>query len=86
MYTDRRSPLRWPLGGSPAESLGRFVNSPESVRKFIERLGGGRELKVCYEAGPTGYALFWQLTTWVPPDRWIFRVNLTSRRYQKARS
>ena len=48
-------------GRKPAESLGQFPNSPESVRKFIEKLGDRRELKVCYEAGPTGYALFWQL-------------------------
>jgi len=32
------------------------------VLKLIERLGGGRNLKVCYEAGPTGGALHWQLT------------------------
>jgi transposase len=42
-------------------SLGQFPNSPESVRKFIEKLGDRHELKVCYEAGPTGYALYWQL-------------------------
>src|SRR5215207_6654770 len=46
----------------PPESLGQFPNSPESVRKFIDKLGDRRELKVCYEAGPTGYALYWQLT------------------------
>ena len=45
-----------------ARSLGQFPNRPESVRKFIERLGGADHLKVCYEAGPTGYALYWQLT------------------------
>ena len=32
------------------------------MRKLIEKLGGGKNLKVCYEAGPTGYALYWQLT------------------------
>jgi len=30
--------------------------------KLIGRLGGSNRLKVCYEAGPTGYALYWQLT------------------------
>ena len=29
--------------------------------KFIDKLGGPKGLKVCYEAGPTGYALYWQL-------------------------
>jgi transposase len=43
-------------------SLGLFPNRPESVRKFINKLGDLSELKVCYEAGPTGYALYWQLT------------------------
>jgi hypothetical protein len=43
-------------------TLGRFPNRPEAVRKLIEKLGGSKNLKVCYEAGPTGYALYWQLT------------------------
>jgi transposase len=42
--------------------LGEFPNRPEGVRKLIEKLGGPKGLKVCYEAGPTGYALYWQLT------------------------
>jgi transposase len=50
------------VGRAAPESLGQFRNSPESVRKFIDKLGVRDELKVCYEAGPTGYALFWQLT------------------------
>jgi transposase len=37
-------------------------NRPDAVRMLIERLGGPKWLKVCYEAGPTGYALYWQLT------------------------
>jgi transposase len=49
-------------GRGEVRSLGRFPNRPESVRKFIEQLGDRRHLKVCYEAGPTGYALYWQLT------------------------
>src|SRR3989304_1102999 len=32
-------------------------------RRVVKKLGGaGVQLKVCYEAGPTGYALYWQLT------------------------
>jgi transposase len=49
-------------GRTPAQSLGQFPNRPESVRKLIEKLGGPAGLKVCYEAGPTGYALYWQLS------------------------
>jgi transposase len=48
-------------GRTPAQSLGQFPNRPESVRKLIEKLGDPTGLKVCYEAGPTGYALYWQL-------------------------
>ena len=49
-------------GRGRIRSLGKFPNRPEAVRKLMEKLGGGRNLKVCYEAGPTGYALYWQLT------------------------
>jgi transposase len=49
-------------GRGRIRSLGKLPNRPEAVRKFIEKLGGGKNLKVCYEAGPTGYALYWQLT------------------------
>ena len=43
-------------------SLGLIPNRLESVRKLIQKLGGPKGLQVCYEAGPTGYALYWQLT------------------------
>jgi transposase len=43
-------------------SLGLIPNRVESVRKLIRKLGGPKGLHVCYEAGPTGYALYWQLT------------------------
>ena len=49
-------------GHGKARSLGQFPNRPESVRRFIEQMGGSEGLKICYEAGPTGYALYWQLT------------------------
>jgi transposase len=42
--------------------LGTIVHRPEAVRKLIAKLGRPALLKVCYEAGPTGYALYWQLT------------------------
>ena len=49
-------------GRRRVKALGKFPNTAEAVRKLIEKLGGPEGLKVCYEAGPTGYALFWQLS------------------------
>jgi transposase len=43
-------------------SLGIIPNRVESVRKLMKRLGPAETLRVCYEAGPTGYVLYWQLT------------------------
>jgi transposase len=42
-------------------SLGIIPNRLESVRKMIGKLGPIGKLKCCYEAGPTGYVLYWQL-------------------------
>jgi transposase len=42
-------------------SLGTISNRAESVRKLVKKLGPVEELKACYEAGPTGYVLYWQL-------------------------
>jgi transposase len=43
-------------------SLGIIPNREESVRKMVKRLGPAEQLQACYEAGPTGYVLYWQLT------------------------
>jgi transposase len=43
-------------------SLGVIPNREESVRKLVRKLGPVELLRFCYEAGPTGYALYWQLT------------------------
>jgi transposase len=40
---------------------GVIPNRPEAVRKLVRKLGPAARLKVCYEAGPCGYALYWQL-------------------------
>jgi transposase len=42
--------------------LGIIPNREESVRKMVKRLGPAEQLQACYEAGPTGYVLYWQLT------------------------
>src|ERR1700758_4480943 len=43
-------------------SLGTIPNREESVRKLVKKLGPDEQLRACYEAGPTGYVLYWQLT------------------------
>ena len=48
--------------GGEVCSLGRIPNRPESVGRLIRKLGKAEQLRVCYEAGPTGYVLYWQLS------------------------
>jgi transposase len=48
--------------GGELRSLGVIPNRVESVRKMIGKLAPVGTLKCCYEAGPTGYVLYWQLT------------------------
>ena len=43
-------------------SMGTIPNRLESIRKLIPKLGPVEHLRACYEAGPTGYVLYWQLT------------------------
>jgi transposase len=43
-------------------ALGVIPNRPESIRKLVKKLGPAEHLRVCYEAGPTGYVVYWQLT------------------------
>jgi transposase len=42
-------------------SLGTIPNEPEAVRRLVKRLGPAPQLRACYEAGPCGYTLYWQL-------------------------
>jgi transposase len=42
-------------------SLGTIANRAESIRKMVKKLGTVDQLRACYEAGPTGYVLYWQL-------------------------
>ena len=51
-----------PERNGEVRSLGSVPNRPESVRKLVKKLGPVDQLQVCYEAGPTGYVLYWQLT------------------------
>jgi transposase len=49
-------------GDAEARSVGVIPNRPESVSRLVKKLGAPHTWKVCYEAGPTGYVLYWQLT------------------------
>ena len=48
--------------GGTVRSVGVIPNRPESIRKLVKRLGSPEQLRTCYEAGPTGYVIYWQLT------------------------
>lgn len=48
--------------GGEVRSCGVIRNRLESVRKLIGKLCPAKEIRACYEAGPTGYVLYWQLT------------------------
>ena len=43
------------------QSVGTIPNRPDAVRRTIKKLESGGKLHVCYEAGPCGYGLYWQL-------------------------
>src|ERR1051326_8503745 len=48
--------------GGEVRSLGIIPYEPSAVAKLIRKLGGREQLRACYEAGPCGYVLYWQLT------------------------
>src|SRR5919205_506895 len=48
--------------GGEVRAHGVIPNRLESVRKLIQKLGPVKQIRACYEAGPTGYVLYWQLT------------------------
>ena len=43
-------------------ALGIIPNRAESIRRLVKKLGPVEQFRVCYEAGPTGYVVYWQLT------------------------
>src|SRR6202171_5468991 len=48
--------------GGDVRSLGSIPNRPESIRRLVKKIGPSQDLRVCYEAGPTGDVVYWQLT------------------------
>ena len=51
-----------PASMSPVAT--RIGSDDASVRKLLERCGRPEQLRVCYEAGPTGFALARTLGSW----------------------
>ncbi|MCY4610766.1 MAG: IS110 family transposase [Gammaproteobacteria bacterium] len=51
-----------PKGRKAPEFLGEIPNDPSAVRQLVHRLGkAGEALNFCYEAGPCGYQVYWQI-------------------------
>ena len=48
--------------GGAVRALGVIPNRAEAIRRLVKRLGPVQRLHACYEAGPCGYVLYWQLT------------------------
>ena len=43
-------------------SVGVIPNRSDSIRKLVKKLEPAEQLRICYEAGPTGYVVYWELT------------------------
>ena len=48
--------------GGEVLDLGVIPNHTDALHRLLKKLGKRQNLRVCYEAGPTGYALYWELT------------------------
>lgn len=57
----------------------RIPNTPEDVRRLVRRWAEPSTVRVCYEAGPTGYALYRQFTA-LGVDTTVIAPSLTPRR------
>lgn len=45
-------------GRTKARYIGMISYTVEAIRHLMKKLGGSTQLRVCYEAGPTGYGLY----------------------------
>jgi transposase len=48
--------------GGEVRSLGNVPHEIGALRKLLKKVGDIAAMKVCYEAGPCGYKLYWALT------------------------
>ena len=55
--------------GKEAPDVERIFHDEASVRRLVGRLGDPRNIRACYEAGPTGYELHRLLSTQVNDSR-----------------
>jgi transposase len=53
--------------GGEVRRVGRIPHRPEALRQVLRKLGRLDQLRCCYEAGPTGYGVYWQLAEWGVP-------------------
>jgi transposase len=53
-----------PADGSEPHFRGSVPNTPQALRKCLQRLGPADQLRCCYEAGPTGYSTWRLLDGW----------------------
>jgi transposase len=49
-------------GKGEVQSLGTIPHDSQALWRVVKKLGGPEGLRLCYEAGVTGYALYWELT------------------------
>jgi transposase len=47
--------------GSVVRSLGVVAHDIKALRRMLKKVGELEKLRICYEAGPCGYALYWEL-------------------------
>lgn len=47
--------------GGEVRYQGTIANNGVAIRKLVKKLGPAERLQCCYEAGPCGYVLYWQL-------------------------
>jgi hypothetical protein len=64
IWMSMRTPLRWQwlMPTVRCAQPGGHPQPRESVSRLVRKPGKPEQLQVCYEAGPTGYALYWQLS------------------------
>jgi transposase len=48
--------------GGEVHSLGAIPHGKDAARRLVKKMGPANRLRVCYEAGPHGYSLYWQLS------------------------
>lgn len=70
-----------PLPGGEVRYVGRIANDAASLDRALKRLGkGGRDLEVCYEAGPCGYGIYRRLEGRAGVRCRVIAPSLTPRR------